>query len=332
MKVKRSSSSIESARAFSVVRVRRGVRAAALAQAVEIGERQDVLDARALDLRALLLVLDEHADGARVLGAGTARRGASSMRRSGRRLRRRAPARSRRAPTRGSSGRGAPNESPFCTPSASRPFASSSTVRPASAHVTGCHSPSTSRRYAGPSRCSAMAFRQRFGDGCAALHRVKSTAPRRNVRGRQRIRPARIGIRWMRTTWNGSISFGLVNIPVGLAPATKPAARQADVSFRMLHRECGTPIKQKRWCPVHERDVELGRARARLGGEQGAVRHGRGSRARGDRAARHVAFDRDRPLRRGGRGRSGLLRPHVLPRPGRHRGRSDGRTSCCSRR
>jgi DNA end-binding protein Ku len=28
------------------------------------------------------------------------------------------------------------------------------------------------------------------------------------------------------------------------------------VSFRTLHRECGTPIKQKRWCPVHERDVE----------------------------------------------------------------------------
>jgi DNA end-binding protein Ku len=60
----------------------------------------------------------------------------------------------------------------------------------------------------------------------------------------------------MRTTWNGSISFGLVNIPVGLAPATKSAARQSDVSFRMLHRECATPIKQKRWCPVHERDVE----------------------------------------------------------------------------
>ncbi|HET7648923.1 MAG TPA: Ku protein, partial [Gaiellaceae bacterium] len=60
----------------------------------------------------------------------------------------------------------------------------------------------------------------------------------------------------MRTTWNGSVSFGLVNIPVGLAPATKPAARQSDVSFRMLHRECGTPIKQKRFCPVHDRDVE----------------------------------------------------------------------------
>jgi DNA end-binding protein Ku len=60
----------------------------------------------------------------------------------------------------------------------------------------------------------------------------------------------------MRTTWNGSISFGLVTIPVGLAPATKPAARQSDVSFRLLHRECGTPIKQLRWCPVHERAVE----------------------------------------------------------------------------
>ena len=59
----------------------------------------------------------------------------------------------------------------------------------------------------------------------------------------------------MRTTWNGSISFGLVNIPVGLAPATKPAARQSDISFRTLHRECGSPIRQKRWCPVHEREV-----------------------------------------------------------------------------
>jgi DNA end-binding protein Ku len=59
----------------------------------------------------------------------------------------------------------------------------------------------------------------------------------------------------MRTTWNGSISFGLVNIPIGLAPATKPAARQSDVSFRLLHRECKTPIKQKRWCPIHDREV-----------------------------------------------------------------------------
>jgi DNA end-binding protein Ku len=56
----------------------------------------------------------------------------------------------------------------------------------------------------------------------------------------------------MRTIWNGSISFGLVNIPVGLAVATQ----RNDVAFRTLHRECGTPIKQKRWCPFHEREVE----------------------------------------------------------------------------
>jgi DNA end-binding protein Ku len=60
----------------------------------------------------------------------------------------------------------------------------------------------------------------------------------------------------MRTTWNGSVSFGLVSIPVGLAPATAASARQSDVQFKMLHRTCLTPIRQKRWCPVH--DVELG--------------------------------------------------------------------------
>ena len=59
----------------------------------------------------------------------------------------------------------------------------------------------------------------------------------------------------MRVSWNGSLSFGLVSIPVGLAPATKPAARQSDVSFRLLHRECMTPIKQKRWCPTHDREL-----------------------------------------------------------------------------
>jgi len=59
----------------------------------------------------------------------------------------------------------------------------------------------------------------------------------------------------MRTIWNGSLSFGLVNIPIGLALATSPKARASDVSFRQLHRECLTPIRQKRWCPVHDREV-----------------------------------------------------------------------------
>lgn len=59
----------------------------------------------------------------------------------------------------------------------------------------------------------------------------------------------------MRTIWNGSLSFGLVNIPIGLALATSPKARASDVSFRQLHRECKTPIRQKRWCPLHDREV-----------------------------------------------------------------------------
>jgi DNA end-binding protein Ku len=56
----------------------------------------------------------------------------------------------------------------------------------------------------------------------------------------------------MRTIWNGSINFGLVNIPIGLSVAQQ----RQDIAFRTLHRECGTPIKQKRYCPKHERDVE----------------------------------------------------------------------------
>jgi len=59
----------------------------------------------------------------------------------------------------------------------------------------------------------------------------------------------------MRTNWNGSISFGLVNIPIGLVLATEAKAKASDVAFKTLHRECGTPIKMKRWCPTHEREV-----------------------------------------------------------------------------
>jgi hypothetical protein len=71
---------------------------------------------------------------------------------------------------------------------------------------------------------------------------------------------------------------------VGLAPATKPAARASDVSFRMLHRECGTPIKQKRWCPVHERDLgpdEIGDEALIGSGGSGGSRGRGGSRGGG---------------------------------------------------
>lgn len=56
-----------------------------------------------------------------------------------------------------------------------------------------------------------------------------------------------------RSIWNGVISFGMVSIPVKLLTATE----SKDVSFHMLHKECGTRIKQLRWCPEHERAVEM---------------------------------------------------------------------------
>ncbi len=56
----------------------------------------------------------------------------------------------------------------------------------------------------------------------------------------------------MRPFWSGYVSFGLVTIPVKLYTATE----EKDVRFRLLHRECMTPIKTQRYCPYHERVIE----------------------------------------------------------------------------
>jgi non-homologous end joining protein Ku len=45
-------------------------------------------------------------------------------------------------------------------------------------------------------------------------------------------------------TWSGSISMGLVNIPVRAIPITI----ERKISFRMLHRKCKTPISYKLFC------------------------------------------------------------------------------------
>jgi DNA end-binding protein Ku len=57
-----------------------------------------------------------------------------------------------------------------------------------------------------------------------------------------------------RSIWNGVISFGMVSIPVKLYMATQAK----DISFHLLHKECGTRLQQLRWCPEHERAVEWG--------------------------------------------------------------------------
>ena len=54
-----------------------------------------------------------------------------------------------------------------------------------------------------------------------------------------------------RAIWSGSISFGMVTIPVKLFGATE----SKDISFNLLHATCGTRLKQVRWCPTDEAEV-----------------------------------------------------------------------------
>jgi len=55
-----------------------------------------------------------------------------------------------------------------------------------------------------------------------------------------------------RSIGSGTISFGLVSIPVKLYPA---ASSQA-ISFHLLHAKCGNRIRQQRFCPVCNEVVE----------------------------------------------------------------------------
>ena len=55
----------------------------------------------------------------------------------------------------------------------------------------------------------------------------------------------------MRPIWKGAICFGTVTIPVKLYTATE----QKDVRFRLLHREDGAPIEEKRFCSADGKEV-----------------------------------------------------------------------------
>lgn len=54
-----------------------------------------------------------------------------------------------------------------------------------------------------------------------------------------------------RAIWKGSISFGLVNIPIQVFSATQ---KEEYTSFNQLCDK-GHKIKYKKWCPVEEREV-----------------------------------------------------------------------------
>ena len=56
----------------------------------------------------------------------------------------------------------------------------------------------------------------------------------------------------MKAIWQGILSFGLVNIPVGLFTAVKSHA----IGFTLLCAQCNTPIHYKRWCEHCQKEVE----------------------------------------------------------------------------
>lgn len=63
----------------------------------------------------------------------------------------------------------------------------------------------------------------------------------------------------MRSIWNGSIAFGLVNIPIKVFAATEPST----TGFRQICKNCMTPIKYERRCsgcedPVKYEDIIKG--------------------------------------------------------------------------
>ena len=54
-----------------------------------------------------------------------------------------------------------------------------------------------------------------------------------------------------RSLWTGSLSFGLVNVPVALYSGV----RDRDLHFRQLHATDGAPIDIQRWCSKESREV-----------------------------------------------------------------------------
>jgi len=55
----------------------------------------------------------------------------------------------------------------------------------------------------------------------------------------------------MHAMFKGTISFGLVSIPIKMFAATE----DKDIRFRSIHKKCHTPIKYKKVCPLCDEEV-----------------------------------------------------------------------------
>jgi DNA end-binding protein Ku len=56
-----------------------------------------------------------------------------------------------------------------------------------------------------------------------------------------------------RSLWTGSLSFGLVNVPVSL----ETAVRDVDLHFRQLHEKDAAPIEVQTWCSKEDIEVHF---------------------------------------------------------------------------
>lgn len=54
-----------------------------------------------------------------------------------------------------------------------------------------------------------------------------------------------------RALWSGSLSFGLVNVPVQIVGAV----RDVDLHFRQLHEKDDVPAETRRWCSQEDKEV-----------------------------------------------------------------------------
>jgi DNA end-binding protein Ku len=54
-----------------------------------------------------------------------------------------------------------------------------------------------------------------------------------------------------RALWSGSLSFGLVNVPVQIVSAV----HDVDLHFRQLHEKDKAPVETKRWCSEEDKEV-----------------------------------------------------------------------------
>ena len=54
-----------------------------------------------------------------------------------------------------------------------------------------------------------------------------------------------------RAIWTGSLSFGLVNVPVQLLSSV----RDLDLHFRQLHEKDNVPVETQRWCSEEDKEV-----------------------------------------------------------------------------